>query len=136
MMWRQPNEFDRPARDVQRQPVRARASADHRAAALSESVREHSVGFFTPSSGTPGEGWGGGCVELALLATSPHPNPPPEYRRREQESARNPSGALFGWHGLATACPWRRTIGGRCPPYEDTSARRAGTARRRRGRRG
>jgi 4-amino-4-deoxy-L-arabinose transferase-like glycosyltransferase len=42
---------------------------------------------FSPSSGTPGEGWGGGYVEGAPFANSPHPNPPPEYRRRGQASS-------------------------------------------------
>src|SRR5436305_2124184 len=44
----------------------------------------HCRGSSSPAPGTPGEGWGGGCVEQAPLATSPHRNPPPEYRRREQ----------------------------------------------------
>ncbi|HEX4792506.1 MAG TPA: tetratricopeptide repeat protein [Humisphaera sp.] len=42
----------------------------------------------SPSPGTPGEGWGGGCVEGAPLA-NPLPNPPPEYRGREQEESRD-----------------------------------------------
>jgi hypothetical protein len=45
-----------------------------------------SGGIFAPSSGTPGEGWGGGCVERAPYADGPHANPPPEYRRRGQDS--------------------------------------------------
>jgi hypothetical protein len=36
---------------------------------------------FSLSSGTPGEGRGGGSSELL----NPHPNPPPEYRRRGPE---------------------------------------------------
>jgi glycolate oxidase FAD binding subunit len=39
----------------------------------------------SPSSGTPGEGWGGGLVSGDASANRPHPNPPPEYRRREQD---------------------------------------------------
>ena len=35
---------------------------------------------ISPSSGTPGEGWGGGHLQPS--PKSPHPSPPPEYRRR------------------------------------------------------
>ena len=37
---------------------------------------------FSPSSGTPGEGWGGGFIERRIRE-NPHPSPPPEYRGRE-----------------------------------------------------
>ncbi|HEX4796271.1 MAG TPA: hypothetical protein VH370_20950 [Humisphaera sp.] len=45
---------------------------------------------ISPSSGTPGEGWGGGSVRGAYSANGPHPSPPPEYRRREQDFWPNP----------------------------------------------
>jgi hypothetical protein len=38
---------------------------------------------ITPSSGTPGEGWGGGLLKVRNFQ-NPHPNPPPEYLGREQ----------------------------------------------------
>jgi hypothetical protein len=41
-----------------------------------------------PSSGTPGEGKGGGLRAVAHQHSDPLPNPPPEYRGREQERAR------------------------------------------------
>jgi hypothetical protein len=45
---------------------------------------EQSAAEISPSSGTPGEGWGGGSSEN-VSPTNPLPNPPPEYRRRGQE---------------------------------------------------
>ncbi|HEX4797538.1 MAG TPA: tetratricopeptide repeat protein [Humisphaera sp.] len=49
---------------------------------------------FVPNKSTgptPGKGWGGGRVEGASHANGPHPNPPPEYRRRGQDLSLNPS---------------------------------------------
>ena len=40
-------------------------------------------GAFTPSSGTPGEGWGGGRERKNAAPNNPLPNPPPEYQGRE-----------------------------------------------------
>jgi hypothetical protein len=41
----------------------------------------------SPSSGTPGEGWGGGELRRADRV-NPLPSPPPEYREREQSAVR------------------------------------------------
>jgi len=41
----------------------------------------------SPSPGTPGEGRGGGCVERSSDGADPLPNPPPEYRGRENTLA-------------------------------------------------
>jgi molybdopterin-guanine dinucleotide biosynthesis protein A len=61
--------------------------------------RQAARGSSSPSPGTPGEGWGGGCVEGAPCANGPHPNPPPEYRRREmvlqRESAIEPFPSIY-----------------------------------------
>jgi hypothetical protein len=61
-----------------------------------------------PSSGTPGEGKGGGFSNRAHFP-NPRPNPPPEYRRREKRaSAPAQFSQLPQWHwdadrlGLAT----------------------------------
>jgi predicted DCC family thiol-disulfide oxidoreductase YuxK len=48
-----------------------------------ESHVQHRISF--PSSGTPGEGQGGGFAQQGT--PSPHPNPPPEYRGRGDEEA-------------------------------------------------
>jgi hypothetical protein len=58
-------------------------AASQRSVARSTTVSDALAGFSSLSSGTPGEGWSVGCVERAPFAASP--NPPPEYRRREQE---------------------------------------------------
>jgi acyl-CoA synthetase (AMP-forming)/AMP-acid ligase II len=41
---------------------------------------------LSPSPGTPGEGRGGG--ESSWTSNVPHPNPPPDYRRREQSGGK------------------------------------------------
>jgi hypothetical protein len=51
------------------------------------SVRDTSCSVFSPSSGTPAESWVEDCVERASIANIPHPNPPPEYRRRGQDES-------------------------------------------------
>ncbi|HEX4794561.1 MAG TPA: ThiF family adenylyltransferase [Humisphaera sp.] len=61
------------------------AAREHRAV---DRMHSSSGSAASPSSGTPGEGWGSGCVERASTARmGPHPNPPPEYRRRGQNSS-------------------------------------------------
>ncbi|HUB23875.1 MAG TPA: hypothetical protein VL992_00500 [Tepidisphaeraceae bacterium] len=52
---------------------------------------ELSMRGFTPSPGTPGEGWGEGLQKSkpsgsSTVVQSPHPNPLPEYRERGQET--------------------------------------------------
>jgi 4-amino-4-deoxy-L-arabinose transferase-like glycosyltransferase len=60
---------------------------------------------FIPSSGTPGEGEGGGFPQaLASFANRPLPNPPPEYRRREKDwRATAHPGFWFNIGAVATA---------------------------------
>jgi aminoglycoside phosphotransferase (APT) family kinase protein len=58
---------------------------------LSETVTR--IGALTPSPDTPREGWGGGDVS-GIEPENPHPNPPPEYRGRE-EKADCPKGDIF-----------------------------------------
>src|SRR5882724_6794395 len=54
------------------------------------------------------EGWGGGCVEGASVANSPHPNPPPEYRRRGKDSSPKLSRSRIEHRGENAACPQSR----------------------------
>ena len=77
-------------------------------AAFRPPARAEKVGTYSPSSGTPGEGRGGGASQMAVdselrierntafpsqssalspqsYLANPHPNPPPEYRRRGRE---------------------------------------------------
>jgi outer membrane lipoprotein-sorting protein len=51
-------------------------------AAFRPPARAEKIESSAPSSGTPGEGRGGGSANLL----NPHPSPPPEYRRRGQET--------------------------------------------------
>jgi carbamoyl-phosphate synthase large subunit len=46
-------------------------------------------GAFSPSPGTPGEGRGGGLSASVASRANPLPNPPPEYRGREQNHQSN-----------------------------------------------
>ncbi|HWE03286.1 MAG TPA: valine--tRNA ligase [Tepidisphaeraceae bacterium] len=55
---------------------------------------KEAVDALTPSPGTPGEGRGGGLV--ADKQNDPHPNPPPAYRERGQESARRAEALALG----------------------------------------
>jgi valyl-tRNA synthetase len=52
---------------------------------------QNAAASFTPSSGTPGEGRGGGLNTAP--SQDPHPNPPPEYRERGQDSSRGTGGS-------------------------------------------
>src|SRR6185312_1806647 len=55
-------------------------------------ARDNLAGSLTPSTGTPGEGWGGGLVGDLARSPAPLPHPPPEYRGRG-ERARHARGA-------------------------------------------
>src|SRR5208337_1256188 len=58
-----------------------------RSAGVCGGVRDTIGGLFlSPSPCTQGEGWGGGRTSIGLR--NPHPDPPPEYREREQKTAR------------------------------------------------
>src|SRR5205807_9576335 len=83
-------------------------------ASCGETKRE--AAGFSPSPGTPGEGWGGGCVEQASFATGPLPNPPPEYRGRESErtaggaDSRRSTGGLIATSSCENANQSRRYV--------------------------
>ncbi|MGA2581911.1 MAG: ABC transporter ATP-binding protein [Tepidisphaeraceae bacterium] len=56
-----------------------------------------------PSSGTPGEGEGGGSERASKI--DPHPNPPPEYRRRGEEGSTVPVEGLLARGAAAIVYP-------------------------------
>jgi hypothetical protein len=73
----------------------------------------------SPSTGTPGEGWGGGSVASSRVhLRNPLPNPPSEYRWRELSATRTrtvlafflmlATGALLC--GCETVKPWQRGL--------------------------
>ncbi|HEX4796927.1 MAG TPA: glycosyltransferase family 2 protein [Humisphaera sp.] len=59
-----------------------------RAAGRHARLIEYKSAPSSPSSGTPGEGRGGGCAGAPPLENNPHPNPPPEYRGRELDTSK------------------------------------------------
>src|SRR5439155_21364654 len=77
---------------------------------------------FSPSPGTPGEGWVGAPC-LAVSSKNPHPCPPPEYREREEAEGPDHRSQLHPVAGVGGAAR------GRSAPHHVTYAVRGRTPR-------